>query len=84
LYFGVEKLSKIMHKVKIQYVTDQAGIRKAVMIPIEEWEQIEEQIETLLEYGSLKESLEQGFLDVKKIVSGKEKAKSAKDFLDEL
>jgi hypothetical protein len=73
-----------MNKVKIQYVTDPEGIRKAVMIPIDEWERIETQIKALLEYGSLKESMKQGFLEVKEIVSGKEKAKSAKDFLDEL
>lgn len=73
-----------MNKVKIQYVTDPEGNRKAVMITIEEWERIEEQIRALLEYGSLKDSLKQGFLEVKEIISGKEKAKSAKDFLDEL
>jgi len=73
-----------MNKVKIQYVTDPEGIRKAVMIPIEEWERIEAQIKAILEYGSLKENLKQGFLEVKEIISGKEKAKSAKDFLDEL
>jgi len=73
-----------MNKVKIQYVTDPEGIRKAVMIPIEEWERIETQIKALLEYSSLKESLKQGFLEVRDIVSGKEKSKSAKDFLDEL
>lgn len=72
-----------MNKVKIQYVTDPEGIRKAVMIPIDEWERIEAQINTLLEYDLLKENLKKGFSEVKEIISGKAKAKSAKDFLDE-
>lgn len=79
-----KKILAVMNKGKIQYVTDLEGNRKAVMIPIEEWERIEEQIKALLEYGLLKESLKQGFLEVKEIISGKEKVKSAKDFLDEL
>jgi len=73
-----------MNKVKIQYVTDPEGIRKAVMIPIEEWERIEVQINALLEYDSLKENLKKGFSEVKEIITGKAIGKSAKDFLDEL
>ena len=37
-----------------------------------------------IKLSALKKSLKQGFLEVREIVSGKEKAKSAKDFLDEL
>lgn len=73
-----------MNKVKLQYVTDVEGNRKAVMIPIEEWERIEKQIQTLLEYTSLKESLKQGFMDVESIINNEIAPKNAKDFLDEL
>lgn len=73
-----------MDTIKKQYVTDEEGKLKAVLIPIEEWERIEKQMRLLLAYSSLEESLKQGFFEARAIISGNKIAKSAKEFLDEL
>ena len=73
-----------MQNVKIQYVTDEQGNKQAVMIPIKEWEKLEKQFQELIEYSSLKNGLKEAFLELKEIMKGNKKGKSAKDFLNEL
>jgi hypothetical protein len=72
-----------MHNVKIQYVTDEEGNKKAVMIPIEEWKKVEKQFLELTEYASLDSDLRAAFLEVQEMMKGNKKGQTFKEFLDE-
>jgi hypothetical protein len=72
-----------MHNVKIQYVTDEEGNKKAVMIPIEEWKKVEKQFLELTEYASLDSDLRAAFMEVQEMMKGNKKGQTFKEFLDE-
>lgn len=72
-----------MQNIEVQYITDAEGNKKAVMIPIEEWEKIKAQFNELIQYTTLKSKLKEAFLEVKDIIAEKKKGQSLKDFLDE-
>lgn len=72
-----------MHNVKIQYVTDEDGNKKAVMIPIEEWKKVEKQFLELIEYASLDSDLRTAFMEVQEMIKGTKKGQTLKEFLDE-
>jgi hypothetical protein len=72
-----------MHNVKIQYVTDEEGNKKAVMIPIEEWKKVEKQFLELAEYASLDSDLRAAFMEVQEMMKGNKKGQTLKEFLDE-
>jgi hypothetical protein len=72
-----------MHNVKIQYVTDEEGNKKAVMIPIEEWKKVEKQFLELIEYASLDSDLRAAFMEVQEMIKGNKKGQTLKAFLDE-
>ena len=72
-----------MMDINIQYIKDELGNEKAVVIPIEEWKKIESNLQELLQYASMKSGLKESFLELKEIVKGNKKGKSAKDFLNE-
>ena len=72
-----------MHNVKIQYVTDEEGNKKAVMIPIEEWKKVEKQFLEITEYASLDSDLRAAFMEVQEMMKGNKKGQTFKEFLDE-
>jgi hypothetical protein len=72
-----------MHNVKIQYVTDEEGNKKAVMIPIEEWKKVEKQFLELTEYAYLDSNLRAAFMEVQEMMKGNKKGQTFKEFLDE-
>jgi hypothetical protein len=72
-----------MHNVKIQYVTDEEGNKKAVMIPIEEWKKVEKQFLELTEYAYLDSDLRAAFMEVQEMMKGNKKGQTFKEFLDE-
>lgn len=69
--------------ISIQYVTDEAGNKKAVLIPYQDWELIQDELKDLLEYRRMKASLKSAFKEVKQIQSGKLPRRTMKTFLDE-
>jgi len=73
----------MVQNLSIQFVTDEAGNKQAVLIPIAEWNQLQKEIRELLEYKSMKSSLKTAFSEVKKIRSGQLPKTSLSSFLDE-
>jgi len=47
--------------LNIEFVTDKSGNKKAVQIPLEEWEKIEEVLKNLHSYQDMKSSLKISF-----------------------
>ncbi len=74
----------MVQTIDVQYVTDATGKQTAVMIPIEAWKEISEHLPTLLQYMTLRESLLEGFKEVKRIQRGEKPMKTLDDFLKEL
>lgn len=73
----------MINKLSIQFVTDEAGNKQAVLIPIKEWTKLQKEIKELLEYKSLKDSLSTAFREVRKIKSGQLPKTTLSSFLDE-
>jgi hypothetical protein len=71
-------------KSNIQYLTDESGKKKAVLIPIEDWEKIQASLEELAGYREMRQSLKRAFQEVKEIKSGKLPKKTLKNFLNEI
>lgn len=69
--------------LSIQYVTDEAGNKKAVVIPFDEWLEIEQTLAELKGILALKESLDTGFREVAQIKKGLVPKVSLNDFLNE-
>ncbi len=72
-----------MHNVKIQYVTDEEGNKKTVMIPKEEWKKVEKQFLERIEFTSLNSNLRAAFLEVQEMIKGNKKGQTLEEFLDE-
>lgn len=70
------------HK-SIEFVTDESGNKRAVLIPLTEWEKIQVDLNELLEYRTMKESLKSAFSQVREIKQGELPKKTLKRFLDE-
>ena len=73
--------------MNIQYITDTKGHKKAVQLPIEDWEQIQndlKELETLRDKKAFMYDLKDSVEEVKLAKEGKIKLQSAKDFLNEL
>jgi len=73
--------------MNVQYITDTKGRKKAVQLPIEDWEQIQndlKELETLRDKKSFMYDLKDSVEEVKLAKEGKVKLQSAKDFLNEL
>jgi len=69
--------------IPIRYVTDEAGNKKAVLIPFDEWQQILESLAELEELRSFKTSLKAAFQEVEEIKKGKSPRVTLSEFLDE-
>ena len=73
--------------MNLQYITDKKGHKNAVQLPIEDWEQIQndlKELETLRDKKAFMYDLKDSVEEVKLAKEGKIKLKSAKDFLNEL
>jgi len=73
--------------MNLQYITDKKGHKNAVQLPIEDWEQIQndlKELETLRGKKAFMYDLKDSVEEVKLAKEGKIKLKSAKDFLNEL
>jgi len=77
------KSGTMIDNISIQFVTDKAGKKEAVLIPIKEWEKLQKEIRELLEYHSLKDSLFTAFREIKGIKLGKLPKTSLSSFLNE-
>lgn len=73
----------MIKNLSIQFVTDRKGNKKAVLIPFEEWQELQKELAELMEYRSLKASLKAAFQQVEEIKKGKSVRKSLKEFLNE-
>lgn len=71
----------MLDNISIQFVTDQAGNKQAVLISINEWEELQKEMKALQEYRSLKESLTTAFQEVQQMKKGQLPKKSLSSFL---
>lgn len=69
--------------ISIQFVTDEAGNKQAVLIPIEDWQKLQEELQSLREYQSMKGSLFQAFVQMKQIKNGQQPKTSLRSFLND-
>ena len=67
--------------INIEYVTDKLGNKKAVQIPLKQWERIEQALKSLNDFRNIKSSLKSGFVEVEQIRKGKLPKKTLKEFL---
>jgi hypothetical protein len=71
----------------LQYITDQKGNKNAVLLPINDWEKIQKDLEDYVKLKDKKaffEGLASAFYEVKLIKEGKKKPNSFNDLLNEL
>jgi len=66
----------------IETTTDSSG-KKVVVIPVEEWEKIQQELEELRTYKDLKSGLKTALMEVEAIKNGKLPRKTLRSFLDE-
>ncbi|MGB0932059.1 MAG: hypothetical protein ACPGVB_14845 [Chitinophagales bacterium] len=74
----------MVNTIDVQYVTDTTDKQTAVLVPIETWKEISERLPTLLQYITLRESLMEGFKEVRRIQRGEQEAMSLEEFFNEL
>lgn len=67
----------------IQYLTNEKGIKTAVQIPYNEWNNLISEYSKLKELLALKNELKLGFLDLIAVEEGKSKEVTLSEFLDE-
>jgi len=67
--------------INIEYATDELGNKKAVQIPLEQWERIEQALKNLDDFRYMKFSLKSAFVEVEQIRKGKLPKKTLKEFL---
>ncbi len=66
----------------IETSTNPSG-KKVVVIPLEEWENIQQELKELRAYKEIKSGLKTALLEVEAIKNGKLPRKTLKEFLDE-
>ena len=69
--------------IPIQYVTDEAGNKQAVVIPFDEWQKLLKELAELSELRAFKENLNAAFKEVEKIKEGKSPRITLSEFLNE-
>ena len=72
-----------MGKMNIEFVIDEFGNKKAVLIPFQEWEQFKKEVQAFFECKEQKESLKKAFIEVEKIKKGELPKRTMQQFLDE-
>ena len=73
--------------MNLQYITDTKGHKIAVQLPMNDWEQIQKDLEELERLRNKKHfmtDLAEAVEEMKMIKEGKIQARNAEDFLDEL
>ena len=70
--------------MNLQFVTDQSGKQRAVVIPIKEWEAHEKKFDRLQKKLQILAGLSTAAKEIRDIESGKKKAKTLDDLLNEL
>ncbi len=69
--------------LNIEFITDRSGNKKAVQIPIKEWEAIEQKLSDLDDYMDIKSNLKTAFIEVNQIKNGDLPKKTMKAFLED-
>lgn len=72
-----------MSKPELQYLIDEQGKKTAVIIPIEQWVALQEQLKEFEEYRMMELDLKKALEEVGAIKSGEIKEQSLEDFLNE-
>jgi len=73
--------------MNLQYITDRDGHKSGVQLPIQDWEQIQKDLEELERLRNKKlfmTELAEAVEEMKQIKEGKKQARNAEDFLNEL
>ncbi len=73
--------------MNLQYITDTKGHKNAVQVPWKDWEQIQKDLDELERLRNKKlfmAELAEAVEEMKLIKEGKEQARNAEDFLNEL
>jgi PHD/YefM family antitoxin component YafN of YafNO toxin-antitoxin module len=73
--------------MNLQYITDRKGKKNAVQLPLNDWEQIQKDLEELDRLRNKKlflTELAEAVEEMKLIMGGKKQARNAEDFLNEL
>jgi hypothetical protein len=73
--------------MNLQYITDKKGKKSAVQLPMNDWEQIQKDLEELDRLRNKKlflTELAEAVEEMKLITGGKKQARNAEDFLNEL
>jgi hypothetical protein len=73
--------------IHLQYITDQKGKKKAVLLPISDWDKIQKDLEAyekLKDKNTFFEGLSSAFYEVKLVTEGKKEPNSFDDLLNEL
>ena len=71
-------------ELQIQYLTDDKGAKKAVQIPINQWQRILKKSKSFEQQLRLKNDLTEALSDVKKMRKGTKKKTTLLGFLNEL
>jgi uncharacterized radical SAM superfamily protein len=67
----------------IQYLTNESGMKTAVQIPFNQWNDLINEYSRLKELLTLKNDLKLGFSDLMEVEKGKSKEVTLSDFLNE-
>lgn len=82
-------LKRLNKKMNVQYITDERGNQKAVIIPIEEWNKFKTDYEKISSRQKKKQfvlnGIKEAFKEVEEIKQGKrKKGKTLSEFLNEV
>lgn len=67
----------------IQYLTDETGGKTAVLIPLQEWQQLLAEYNHLKQCATLKKGISDAFQEIREIESGKKPFVTLEEFLQE-
>ncbi len=73
--------------MNIQYITDTNGLKRAVQLPLKDWNRIKKDLEELERLRNKKQflsELAEAIEEVKLVKAGEINARNAEDFLNEL
>lgn len=71
-------------KIAVQYVSDSAGRKKSVQVPLSEWEKLMTKLKKYEQTLKLKTDLREAFQEVSHLKKSKSKKVALKEFLNEL
>jgi len=71
-------------KIAVQYVSDSAGRKKSVQVPLSEWEKLMTKLKKYEQTLKLKTDLREAFQEVSRLKKSKSKKVALKEFLNEL